>query len=94
MLKSEIMTTPNSAWRNINTQMPPLDEPVWLWLDYLTQPVIGCRTNDPESRTGAWAQCYDDWFWNEETKRYDAGTKEITGIEPTHWQFLPDPPIS
>jgi hypothetical protein len=93
MLKSQIMTTPNSPWREVSTQHPPRNEPVLLWLPNIQQVLIGCQIIGTDGLS-KWAQCYDDWHWYPDSNRYESPTAEEADLNPSHWAFLPVPPAN
>jgi hypothetical protein len=81
-----------SEWVRVEDALPPLGVPVWVFLPDLGQPVIGCRV---ESSTGwLWARCYRnfDWYWSCSERAWKAHCEVYDGYEPTHWQYLPQPP--
>ena len=88
------MTTPNSSWREVSTQHPPLNEPVLLWLPNIEQVVVGCRIAPDDNESQMWGQCFDDWHWNPDSNRYESPEAEPAGLYVSHWAFLPSPPAS
>jgi hypothetical protein len=88
------MTTPNSPWREVSTQAPPLNEPVLLWLPNVEQVVVGCRIGPDYNKDQMWGQCFDDWHWNPDRGLYDSPTAEEANLNPSHWAFLPIPPAN
>lgn len=88
------MSKHNLPWSEVTAQIPPLNEPVLLWLPNIEQVVVGCRIGPDDNEGQMWGQCFDDWHWNPDIGRYDSPTAEPSGICPSYWSYLPSPPAN
>lgn len=86
-----------SEWISTNDQMPPVGQPVWIYMrsvkplhskdDYIHFAVRTTTGNGPQ-----WAECHDDAFWNGDRWQLLMKPEAEDGIEPSHWMPLPLPP--
>ena len=80
-------TATRNVWIPIESELPPLEMPVWLYLPNIRQPVIGFRSDGGEG--WLWCRCYDGFWYDGEWK---ADISEDEDDKPSHWMPLPVPP--
>lgn len=77
-------------WIPISACYPPDAVPVWLFLADRNI-ITGCRNE------GEWFQCWDVYYIipaKNKTGSWEAEHVAEEIIAPTHWQYLPTPPVS
>lgn len=77
-------------WIPISTCYPPDTIPVWLYLPHNKNIITGCRNG------GVWFQCWDVYYAMSIKDKPGFWEAEHTAEEimhPSHWQYLPIPPI-
>lgn len=74
-------------WINVKDQLPPLDEPVWIF-EPPDRIYVGCRSDSGDG--WLWCDCYYTiWF---DGDKWHAGDAEEEDINPVAWMPLPQPP--
>lgn len=76
-------------WISVDTELPPLDLPVWLYFPDIRQPIIGCRSDDDG---WLWGRCYDDYWYDPDKGTWRTTTCDTDDYHPSHWRRLPEPP--
>jgi hypothetical protein len=86
-----------SQWISINDDLPPVGQPVWIYMksinprptkdDYIHFAVRTTQGAGPQL-----AECHDDAFWTGEAWEVVMQLEGEEGIEPSHWMPLPLPP--
>jgi hypothetical protein len=85
------------VWASVEKSLPPIEEPVWLYLPSIGQPIVGVRTLDDGG--WFWARCYGDFYWTQKTAAdgkpgWQTDTAEVDDLKPSHWMHLPSLPNS
>jgi hypothetical protein len=86
-----------SQWISVNDELPPVHQPVWIYMksrapigikgDYIH---FGVRTT--QGAGPQWAECHHDAWWTGEAWGVTMCLEGEEGIEPSHWMPLPLPP--